>query len=163
MPRSAVSQVCMWALTRPGITILSVASMVSSAVALRLRPAALMVLPEMSSSPPFISPIAGSSVTSQPHLISVDFMDAVSLTCPITKGRAQTYAADAAANSSAFAEAAFRLGYHPANHPSHAVDGAGDRLFSHTAQLSFERTTRSSQRGGMVGPILAKAGSHNTA
>ena len=42
MPRSAVSQVCMWALTRPGMTILSEASITSSAVAPRLRPTASM-------------------------------------------------------------------------------------------------------------------------
>jgi len=35
MPRSAVSQVCMWALTRPGMTILSEASITSSALAPR--------------------------------------------------------------------------------------------------------------------------------
>src|SRR5882672_2183287 len=74
MPRNAVSQVCMWALTRPGITILSEASMVSSVVAFRLRPAALIVLPEINSSPSFISPMVESSVTSQPHLMRVCFM-----------------------------------------------------------------------------------------
>ena len=53
--------------------------MVSSAVALRLRPAALMVFPDISSSPPLMSPIAGSSVTRKPHLIRVDFIVSVPL------------------------------------------------------------------------------------
>ena len=45
MPRSAVSHVCICALTSPGITILSVASITSSAAASRLRPTASMRLP----------------------------------------------------------------------------------------------------------------------
>ncbi len=74
MPRSAVSQVCMCALTRPGITILSEASIVSSAVAPRLRPTASIRLPLNRSSPFLKSPSLGSSVTSQPHRISTRFM-----------------------------------------------------------------------------------------
>ena len=56
------------------MTILSPASIVSSAVAPRLRPTASMRLPLNRSSPFLKSPMPGSSVTSQPHRISTRFI-----------------------------------------------------------------------------------------
>src|SRR5262245_17543273 len=101
MPRSAVSHVCMWALTRPGMTILSVASIVSSAAAARLRPTARISPSPYSSSPPLKSPMAGSSVTSQPHLISTRFMGARPLSLFRQSGLAQACEVSAAVGRTA--------------------------------------------------------------
>ncbi|HEY3688091.1 MAG TPA: hypothetical protein VGL93_33950 [Streptosporangiaceae bacterium] len=66
MPRNAVCQVCRWVSTKPGSTILPVASTISASAASRAAATAAMRPSSMSTSPYGRSPTAGSMLTTMP-------------------------------------------------------------------------------------------------